>query len=453
MTRSAVSVRSIRMLIRDFERQHTPVGGRAATFVLGTLGLYVGAGLLWWLFTLPPTVLTPLNVWVTGQPWTSTWGWAVTAAAAAVGLAFVRAIGPVSTSAEFGFWLVAAPLDRGALLRRRVALALGCGAVVGALVGRIAAFAAALTTWVPFAVLMAAVGCSVVALSVLTQCRILPLRIVTDLIRVALLGSVAAVVAAIAGVNVPMPMNWWLVTAVGATAVAVGACAVACCGRIGAADLTAGAGTTAAVSASVTALDPSVLLGMLEQKAWQRIGRRRTRPIRGGLSRALIESDLLRHRRRPVSLLLACSVVGIVAVAPMAVTPPAVAVLQLAAVFVVTMLFSAGLRDILRERDFGALLGSADRQILLPLTVVPSVAATLVAVSTTFLSGGTAATLVIGLAGGCGAAYRVRTRPSIRYDGLILETAVGQIPVDLVRQWLRGPEVLLVAAWLTALLS
>lgn len=53
MTRSAVSVRSIRMLIRDFERQHTPVGGRAATFVLGTLGLYVGAGLLWWLLPRP----------------------------------------------------------------------------------------------------------------------------------------------------------------------------------------------------------------------------------------------------------------------------------------------------------------------------------------------------------------------------------------------------------------
>lgn len=58
-----------------------------------------------------------------------------------------------------------------------------------------------------------------------------------------------------------------------------------------------------------------------------------------------------------------------------------------------------------------------------------------------------------GLVGGCAAAYRVRTRPAISYDGLILETAVGQIPVDLLRQWLRGPDVLLVAAWLAALFS
>ncbi|MCD2115032.1 hypothetical protein LQ384_28565 [Rhodococcus rhodochrous] len=137
----------------------------------------------------------------------------------------------------------------------------------------------------------------------------------------------------------------------------------------------------------------------------------------------------------------------------MVTTPSAVAVLYLAAVVVVAMIFSAGLRDVLRDRDFGAVLGVDDRRIRWPLTVVPGVAAVLAAISMTLLTGGTVTTLAIGLVGGCAGACRVRTRPSISYDGLILETAVGQIPVDLLRQWLRGPDVLLAAAWLAALFS
>ena len=49
------------------------------------------------------------------------------------------------------------------------------------------------------------------------------------------------------------------------------------------------------------------------------------------------------------------------------------------------------------------------------------------------------------------AAYRIRTRPRTGYDGLLLETAVGQVPVDLIRQWLRGPDVLVAAGLVLAL--
>ncbi|MFZ2528733.1 MAG: DUF6297 family protein [Rhodococcus sp. (in: high G+C Gram-positive bacteria)] len=449
---NVLSARSVRSLVRRFERRHAPTTGRTATFVLAMLGLYVGTGVLWWLFTLPPTVLTTSDAVAAAQPWTPTWGWVVVATAAAAGIALARAVGPVTTSAEFGFWLVSTPLDRGALLRRRVVITLGCGALVGTLVGRIAAFAAELAVWVPFTALIAPVGVGVVTLSILAQCRMLASRSVTGLIWVCLAGSVAAAVAAIAGVSIPLPTDWWPVAAVAMTVMAGMLVAARSCSRIGAADLTAGADTAVALSASATALDPSVLLGALEQKAWRRVGRRRTHRLPGGLVSALIRSDLLRYRRRPISLLLACCAVGVAAVAAVAAPPPAVAVLQLAAVFVVAMIFSAGLRDVCRDRDFGVLLGVIDRQIRLPLTVVPGVAALLAAVSLSLLTGGVA-TPVIALIGACGGAYRVRTRSSIRYDGLILETALGQIPVDLLRQWLRGPDVLVAAAWLSALLN
>ncbi len=85
----------------------------------------------------------------------------------------------------------------------------------------------------------------------------------------------------------------------------------------------------------------------------------------------------------------------------MVTTPSAVAVLYLAAVVVVAMIFSAGgLRDVLRDRDFGAVLGVDDRRIRWPLTVVPGVAAVLAAISMTLLTGGTVTTLAIGLVGG-----------------------------------------------------
>lgn len=453
ITDSLPSVRSIRTLIRRFERRHAPATGRAATLVLGALGLYVGAGLLWWLFTLPPTVLTASSVLVTGQRWTSTWGWAVAAAAVAAGAAAGRAVGPVTISAELGFWVSSTLLDRGALVRSRVVVVLGCGALVGALAGRIAAFAAELTVWFAFTVLTTLTGVVVVALCVLVQCRLLAPGPVTILSRICALGSVAAVCTATAGVDVALPTRWWPVAAVGALAATLAAVAVRWCHRIAAAELAAGADTTVAVSASATALDISVLLGALEHTSWRRIGRRRTRSLAGGLSWALIRSDVLRHLRRPVSLLLAFCAIGAVGVAPMVTTPPAVAVLYLTAVVVVAMIFSAGLRDVLRDRDFGAVLGVDDRRLQWPLTVVPGIAAVLAAISMTLLTGGTVTTLAIGLVGGCAAAYRVRTRPSISYDGLILETAVGQIPVDLLRQWLRGPDVLLAAAWLAALFS
>ncbi|QTJ64324.1 hypothetical protein HYG77_00985 [Rhodococcus sp. ZPP] len=44
---------------------------------------------------------------------------------------------------------------------------------------------------------------------------------------------------------------------------------------------------------------------------------------------------------------------------------------------------------------------------------------------------------------GAAAAYWLRTRPARWNDGLILETGYGHVPVDLLRQLLRGPDILL----------
>lgn len=85
--------------------------------------------------------------------------------------------------------------------------------------------------------------------------------------------------------------------------------------------------------------------------------------------------------------------------------------------------------------------------------VVPITAAATTAFLTAFLAATNPVVMIIVLVGGCVAAYRSRTHPHTDYDGLILETAVGQIPVDLIRQRMRGPDVLVAAALLLVLVS
>lgn len=81
--------------------------------------------------------------------------------------------------------------------------------------------------------------------------------------------------------------------------------------------------------------------------------------------------------------------------------------------------------------------------------VVPSLAALTVAVAVgvtvSWWSG-----LVVGLTT-LMAAVRSRTAPPRVYDGLAVVTMFGMVPVDMIRQLLRGPGLLLVGAVLLLL--
>ncbi|WP_254704626.1 DUF6297 family protein [Rhodococcus pyridinivorans] len=225
------------------------------------------------------------------------------------------------------------------------------------------------------------------------------------------------------------------------------------CDRIAAPEWRVGSDTAVGVSASFTALDPSLLTGVVERKAWLRIGSRRSRALPRRRIAALVRSDLLRHVRRPTPVLVACVALLGVVVLMSVVSPPAAVVVQLVAVFTVATIFGAGLRDVSRDPDFAVLLGTSDTYLRRALSAVPGSAAVVAGAVTGFAGSASVASVVIVIVGGCAAAYRMRTRPQIGYDGLILETAVGQIPVDLLRQWARGPDLLVVCAWLAAVLA
>ncbi|MCR8690949.1 DUF6297 family protein [Rhodococcus rhodochrous] len=452
LTGTVRGARDLRALRHAFERRHAPLADRPALAVLVLLGLYVGGGLAWWLFSLPSTTFACADPIVRDPACTSAWGWTVVAIAVAAGTASARTAGPVTCGAETAFWLLSTPVDRGAALRPRVAALLICGAIAGALVGRFATFVTAPEGRVAFTCLAAALGVGAVALPMLVQCRVLAPAVVRVVIGLCLVAVPGVVTVAAVGVAVSPPgplfvVGAWIVVAAPAVSV------LRRCGRIAAPEWRVGSDTAVGASAALTALDPSLLTGVVERKAWLRIGSRHSRPLPRHPTAALVRSDLLRHVRRPAPALVACVALLGVAVAVSVASPPAAAVVQLVTVFTMATILATGLRDVSRDPDFAVLFGTRDTHLRLALSVVPGSAAVVAGAVTGFVGSASVASVVIGLAGGCAAAYRMRTRPPIGYDGLLLETAVGQIPVDLLRQWARGPDLLVVCAWLVAVIA
>lgn len=107
------------------------------------------------------------------------------------------------------------------------------------------------------------------------------------------------------------------------------------------------------------------------------------------------------------------------------------------------MLFSAGLRDICGDPALRALLGAGDSTVRWPMLIVPAAALGLTAVLTVLATG--PAVAAISTIAAALAAYRIRIRSALSYEGLLLITTAGPLPVDLIRQLIRGLPILAVA--------
>ncbi len=318
--------------------------------------------------------------------------------------------------------------------------------------GRFAAFAGSVEVWPPLAASGALAGVGVAALAVLVQARTLPDRTlpILQLAVIALGGGVA--VACATETRVPVFVGWLPVAAVAVPAVVASGAALLLCGRITMAELRERAETAGAARASLIGLDPTILLDVHDARAWKRVAPRRSRAMPPGRTRALVRADFLRHLRRPFPFAATAGLVcGAWTLGATASTVVA-AWIQLVAVFVATLVFSTGLRDLARMPELRAMLGATDRDLYRPMAVAPACAAAVVTVMTAPMTGWSPVVCSIVAAAGCTAAYRMRTRPRTEYDGLVLETAVGQVPVDLIRQWLRGPDLLIAAGVLLAVM-
>lgn len=448
---------TLRDMRRRFGRSQAPRTDRIGTAVLSVLGIYVVAGLAWWVATRSPAALVDAVSAATGASWDTAswnpgWAWVAGSAAVAAGVGAARALGPLTSSAERAFWLLSTPVDRAALLRPTVWAVLAAGAGTGAAAGRLAAFAGIVEFWPPLAVSGALGGVGVASLAVLVQARVFPVRTLPAMQYASIVLGVSVAATCATGTVVPVFVTWLPVVAV-ALPVAVVCCATLLfCGRITAAELDDRAEIAGAARTSLVGLDPTIVVGVHDARAWKRVASRRSRALPPGRTRALVRADLLRNLRRPSPFAATAVVVGCAWILGATASPVVAAWIQLAAVFVATLMFSSGLRDLAGMPELRAMLGAADRDLYCPLAVVPACAAAVVTVMTAPVTGWSPIVGVLVAAGACIATYRMRTRLRTGYDGLILETAVGQVPVDLVRQWLRGPDYLIATGLLLALI-
>lgn len=449
-TLSVPSARTVRAARRAFERAHIPRARREGALAISVLAVYVVGGLTWWLVTRPSTVVSESFLVNAERGWSSTWAWVIFALLVAAGSVLVRALGPVSAGRDTMWWLLSTPVDRRALMIPRVVGVLAAGAAVGALGGRLAGFVGAVDPWLPFGVFGSVVGVGLMALAVLVQCGMLPDRILRVLTVIGAGAGGAIAVFAVVGTDLPMIETWSPVVVTGIAVSVPASVAVVLCGRISVARMAFGSDMSAAARVAASALDMSVLAGIVDERAWRRVARCPSRRLPATRPSALMRVDVLRCIRRPHLLGVVVGAVSAGWILAAVLVPVAAAWAQLAVVFGVAMSFSGGLRELCDDAGLRAMLGGGDRTLRLPLMVVPAGAGLIVAVATVPLVASNPPLMVVALTGALWAVHRIRTSPHVTYGGLILETGYGQMPVDLIRQKLRGADVLAVTAVLLA---
>jgi hypothetical protein len=402
---------------------------------------------------------------------------AVLVAGGALTLA-LRAIGPVYAGPAVQGWLLATPGDRGRWLRRRVAGLAAAAVAAGALAGLVAV---AVGVHVPLVGLAASawgvvlVGAAVTA----ALAMILLVRQASDATsapaasvrpdRVVLAGRVlvvaggaaaaAAIAADHAGRDMADPSSTWagaVATVVGIGALTVAALATAHAfrraGQLDRASLTAGAALAGSALAATMSVDPTFLFGFVEAQRLRRIGRVRRRRIRGrGPVSSMLDAEVRRLVRHRTPLLTYAAMVGLPYVCVIVLTPVPVTLVRVVAGYVAVNALAAGLRTVSRSAALRRSLGRSDGWLRGVHLVAPVVGALIFVVATAWAGRSFVPALDLVLAAGLAlAVLRSATRPPMVYDTAWLVTPLGVVPVGLITQIIRGPDLAVVIAVLFA---
>ncbi|GIF49987.1 hypothetical protein DFJ67_7991 [Asanoa ferruginea] len=213
--------------------------------------------------------------------------------------------------------------------------------------------------------------------------------------------------------------------------------------RIDRSTLSTGARFASAASSALLLLDPSMLAAVVENQRWRAVGRVRTGRFRSGPQWwVLLQADLRRIGRNPAAS--AWWAVLVLAVYAVQVALPAVAPsVQVIAAFLAADRFAGGLRGIARSAGLRRAIGGTDASLKMTHLLVPTLAAILFWLATVPAVGAGPGWLTVLLIVGVAAAvYRTSTRGPMIYGGSVAESPMGSMPVDLIRQVVRGPDVL-----------
>jgi Family of unknown function (DUF6297) len=403
-----------------------------------------------------------------GSPATAeTRAWlALAGATVLVGLMWyaARSLGPLYVTPPARSWVAGAPVDRRAWLAPSFAWLLVAAAGLGGLLAGLAVLVSHAEVAGTTVLLVTASVAGAVALAAATVVAQVPRSRGPAFASTPVAGPVttaAGVVLAAAvlllhrrEVSLPMlevPAIWVAASTVACAVAAVGA-AVSRLGRHEMAVLTGGAQLADAVTLAVVLLQPSMLSDIVEIRRWRRKGwvrsRRFARPY--GRVWTLLQADLRRQARRPSGPLAWLGLL-LVPYAALVVAPGAAAPVRVVAGYLATERLCAGLRAVCRSPSLRRALGGTDRLLLATHLVVPASALGVWWVLTLPARGALAGSpigwseLFLAL-GVLFAAYRAASRRPTRYDGPAIDTPFGLVQPDLVRQLVRGFDVLAIVA-------
>jgi hypothetical protein len=367
---------------------------------------------------------------------------------AGVVLRAALALGPMLAGPAVRHWVLAGTVDRAAMLRPRYVALAAAAALAGAGGGALAALVAAVAPPWWAALWWAGTGsgaaAALAAVAVVWQAGDARTG---RAVGTALVAAGAVTVAA--ALLVPRASTVPALPAPAATT-AAWALALLLLGhgwrRLGVLDraaLGAGSGLAAAVQAAGTFMQPSLLLGLLEERRWRSAQRGRSRPGRGRGYGALLHSDLRRTLRTPGALPLAVGLL-LVTYAAAAVLPavvvPTVAVV---AAYAVASRAASGVRAVTRSAALRRALGGTDRALIMVHLVAPLVVVAVwtAALLPALLPLNPLAAVLIPV-GAVVVVERSATRPPPDYGAAVFDTGFGGVQVDLVRQLMRGPALL-----------
>jgi hypothetical protein len=440
-------VRHLRVQLRQVRRTHS---NRTLGELLTDVYLFAFLGVLYGgsaaasirrHLARPPTV-TPGSE--SARAWMIVALLAVTAVLAWRGL---RLVGPLLTTPAAQAWCVSTPIDRADWLATPMWWLLGTCAVAGAAVGVLAAWAGLSTLYGWAALAGAASAVALAAAAVVVQSRPGSQRRSVDVLLVLAVAGVAAAVA-----NRAVNVRFVALPAIGLAAAGVVAAGAGmrygwqALARIDRTTLAGGAQLASAAMSAAVMLDPSLLSGLIAARRWRHAGRVHSwhwRP--GGRLLVLLQADVRRQWRRRgdlfayAALILAPYAVGVFA-------PAAVGSIRIVAGYLAAERLAGGLRTVARTPALRRILGGTDGELKSIHLVVPSVGLGLWWAATAWAGAIPARPEVtaILLAGTVLAVYRTATRKPVSYDGGVADTPFGPISTNLLRQTVRGPDLVAV---------
>lgn len=360
----------------------------------------------------------------------------------------LRGAGPVTASSAFRFWLLAAPVRRRSLLRRRYAVLLAVSTVAMGVVVAIVAHAASVAV-LPAVALAALAAVVLTAGSVWGQASDAAERAMhvagRSLSAVAVLafGSLATGLGRARADQVlraPPAVVTALIAALAVASLVVGWGAYRALDRINLGVLRRGQGLWTAGQAAVASLDAFMLADFLAEQRARSMGRVRSARMGRAFAQALIRSEWARLRRRP-NLAVWGAVAAVVWWGCRPVLPaPALAALALIGGYLLTLPLAGTLKQLASGPGLRAQFMPADRWLgRASVGVCLLGVGAWAAITIPGLAAPHRALLAVVITAGITAAVcRTVTRPPLDYSKPPVPTIFGDVPLDLFRQLLRG---------------